>query len=180
MDASLEVSLIPFNVRRSRRTVRWRPRHRTIPLRRSSGLSRTHAFGRPVLAVFHASRLVSFLCVCETPPVRVIRRRRLSPAFRARTRAVIATRPGVFSARRRSWDFRNPSQCSSDSRAANTSSAWPSPPVVSRHDPPRVSSSRGPPVKADHESCAAAPGLCDSPSSQPYRAVRRPRHGFCA
>jgi len=48
-----------------------------------------------------------------------------------------------------------------------------------RHLPPRVSSSRGPPLTVDQGFVAAAPGVWPR-ANEPCRVIRRPRHGFYA
>jgi len=172
--------LRPFSVHRSRRAVRRRCR--------LHGPSRSDVCPawaptlRPVRPCGFSLPRVSFpFSVClETPPARVIRGRRLSPAYRARDPGCYRDLAGRVTARRRSWDSTFPSQCSSDPRVA----------TPLRHDQAHLPFRRSPAAsfivavprlqRRAMGIAAAAPGLRVAPSGQPCRVIRRPRHGFYA
>jgi hypothetical protein len=155
------------------------PAPRTIPLRRFPGLG-THASAGPSLRFFTPRVSFPFFACVETPPARVIRKRCLSPTYRARDPGCYRDLAGRFTARRRSWDLSFPSQCSSDLRAV----------TPLRHDrahlpfrlPPAASFIVAVPDRSRWamNGAAAAPGLRVAPSNQPCRVIRRPRHGFYA
>lgn len=180
MDASREVSLVPFNVRRSRRTVRWQPRHRTIPLRRSSGLSRTHAFRPARPCGFHrlAPRFLSSVCLRRRPCGSFagdVFRPRTGPAPGPLSRpGRTCYRPATLLGFARSLRSVHPTRGRSSPHRCDRAH------LPFRAVTRREFHRRG--VRHLRRAMGLVPRLLGFavPSSQPYRAVRRPRHGFCA
>jgi hypothetical protein len=179
-DASREVSPVPFSVHWSRRTVRsyhtldhpasalfW-PRHPR------QGVSSPMRF-------FCASRLRCFqFRAVETPPARVIRGRFFARhTYRTRGSGSYRDLTGIVKIPVTLVGFTYcPSQFCSRPRVRTPLGAHRTH-LPFRHLPPRVSSSRGPPLTVDQGFMAAAPGVWPR-VNEPCRVIRRPRHGFYA
>jgi hypothetical protein len=131
---------------------------------------------------FCASRLRCFhFRAVETPPARVIRGRFFARhTYRTRGSGSYRDLTGTVKVPVTLVGFTyRPSQFCSRPRVTAPLSASVAPTCRFATWPPRVSSSRGPPLTVDQGFMAAAPGVWPR-VNEPCRVIRRPRHGFYA